>query len=184
MYKTKVFFTAAFEGKQKYQNYYDLVVKALKQTGVDLVATELGNYKKLLTLKQIKKAKNNEELHYMAIKQGIEWADLVVLELSCESFQVGHEATMAMLSKKHVLGLSTEIDWSKRIIHDYFHAQKYTKYNLKEKITEFINKYRDTRLSERINLFISQSQEKKLELEAKKRGLNKSELIRGLIDRM
>src|SRR5690606_24777736 len=105
---------------------------------IELIATELGNYKQILTKSDLKKVASSEEEHYLAIKKGIKWADLIVLELSHESFQVGHEATIAMLDKKRVLGLSIYRDWSKNIINDYFHGAKYNEYNIRSVINDFL----------------------------------------------
>lgn len=183
MYKTKIFFTAAYAGKRKYQKYYDLIVQSIQACDVELIATELGNYKDLLTKTELKKYKTDRERHYVAIKKGIQWADLVILELSEESFQVGHEATLALFMNKPVLGLSLLEDWGRRIIHRYFHGAKYNEYFVKQIISEFINKYSHADLSERFNLFLSKQQLAKLEQLAQKEGMNKSELLRSLLEK-
>jgi hypothetical protein len=184
MHKPKVFYTASFSGKSKYQKEYDLVLAALKASSVELLGTEVGNYKEVLVEDDLDEVKSGREEHYLAIKRGIEWADLVVLELSHESFQVGHEATLALLAKKHVLGLSINRDWSKTIINDYFHSAKYNRYTVKLIIKDFITRFGEPKLDQRMNLFLNRFQEQKLESEAAKRGVNKSELIRCLIDRL
>jgi len=182
MYKTKVFFTASYEGKQAYQENYDLIVKAIKESTTEVIATELGNYKTILTQKEMNKCKTEREMHYLAIKRGIQWADLVILELSHESFQVGHEATLALELNKPVLGLSVNVDWSERIIHRYFYGEKYSKYFVKEIVQDFIAKNSKEDLNERFNLFLSKSQLKKLETLSKKENMNKSEYLRNLIN--
>ncbi len=182
MYKTKVFFTCSHSGKKKYQEYYDKIVSAIENSNVNLIATELGNYKQTLTKADLKKCKSDREVHYLAIKKGIQWADLIILELSEESFQVGHEATLAMEMKKPVLGLSLNEDWAARIKHPYFHAAKYTKYFYKDIIEKFIRDFGDEQLSERFNLFLSKRQLNKLERKAKDENINMSEMIRRLVD--
>lgn len=184
MYKPKVFFTAAFEGKTKYQQYYDLIVQILSESNVELIATELGNYLKLLSKNDLKKHKTDRERHYIAIKNGIQSADMIILELSHESFQVGHEATIALDLNKPVLGLSLHEDWSNRIIHRYFTAAKYNKYMVRNIIQEFIERHSHEYLSERFNLFLSKKQTDKLERLAKSEGLNKSEYIRMLLNKL
>ncbi len=183
MYKTKVFFTAAYSGKKDYQKYYDLIVKILLNSKVELVATELGNYKSLLTKNDLKKCRTTEEEHYLAIKNGIRWADLVVFELSKESFQVGHEATVALNLNKPVLGLSLLENWQNKIIHRYFYGVKYTQYTLREHISAFLEKHSNENLSERFNFFLSKRQLSKLEKLCELEGINKSEYLRNLLDR-
>lgn len=182
MYKPKIFFTAAYSGKKLYQKYYDQIVAAIQQNDVELVATELGNYKSVLTTQDKQSVSTAREEHYLAIKKGIKWADLVILELSQESFQVGHEATLALQEKKPVLGLSLHEDWSKRIVNKYFHGVKYSQYFVAETITSFINKYRKEPLNERFNLFMSASQLAKLERLANQSDMNSSEYLRSLIE--
>lgn len=182
MYKPKVFFTASFSGKSKYQDLYDQVLKSIQNNDVDLIATELGNYKAILTEEDTRSCNTEREIHYLAIKKGINWADLVILELSHESFQVGHEATLALDQKKNVLGLSIHKDWSETIKNKYFHGAKYTKYFCNEIIQNFITRYSDEQLSERFNLFLSKRQMNKLENLAQKNGVNKSEYLRELLD--
>jgi len=102
-----IFYTASYFGKEKYQKYYDLVLNTLEEFNVTLVSTEKGNYKELLGERVRTKLKDNPKLlHYEAIKQGIRQADAVILEVSNEDFQVGHEATVAINEKKPTLTLS------------------------------------------------------------------------------
>src|SRR5688500_6276301 len=99
----KIFFTNSFHGKEKYQKHYDMVLSAIQQTGAEIVSPELGNYKKILTQVEMHSLKSEEQIHYEAIKKGILWADAVIIEVSHEDFQLGHEATLASLNRKPVL---------------------------------------------------------------------------------
>lgn len=181
MYKPKVFYTVPYSGKEKYQKEYDQISDILNNLDIDLYGTEIGNYKDILTKSEIAESKTDRDLHYKAIRKGINWADLIILEISHESFQVGHEATLALMDKKHVLGLSRQKDWAERIKHPYFVGKKYSKYNLKEIITEFIEKHSNEPLTERMNLFISKSTKNKLDRISKETGENMSEIVRRLI---
>ncbi len=168
---TKVFYTASFYGKAKYQKNYDMVLKALKQNDIELVSTEEGTYKKF------------SKEHYQAIKKGILWAEGVVIEISNEDFQLGHEATLAIQNKKHVLCLSVHEDFSKKIKNRYFHGAKYNQFNIEELVEEFLKFVAGEKLDKRFNLFLSESQLEYIEKVATESGVNKSEYIRGLIDR-
>jgi hypothetical protein len=125
-----VFFTASYKGKENLQQYYDLIVETIESTGVELLSPELGNYKKLLRPLEMHSLKTNEQIHYEAIRKGILWADAVIIEISQEDFQLGHEATLATQYKKPVLALSINEDFSKKIKNRFFEGAQYTKHTL------------------------------------------------------
>lgn len=177
----KVFYTASFYGKNKYQKYYDLVLKSIEAQGVELLSPEKGDYKAILKNKKLKSV-DPETQHYEAIRQGILWADVVIIEISNQDFQLGHEATLAMVNKKPVLCLSLTTDYSRIIQNRHFHAAKYNQYNAKRLISDFIAKQRKELLSIRFNCFLSKSQIDYIEGMAKIKGMNKSEYLRELID--
>ena len=99
----RIFYTASYYGKEKYQKYYDMILKAITDTGTEVLSPEKGNYLNILQKKDLKKFKSEKEIHYEAIRRGIQWADEVIMEISNEDFQLGHEATLALQEKKHVI---------------------------------------------------------------------------------
>lgn len=178
----KIFYTASYYGKEKYQKYYDMVLKVIEATKAELIATEKGNYKQILSDKEIKQLKKPLLIHYEAIKKGILWADAVIIEISNEDFQLGHEATLTIQNKKPVLCLSIHEDFSKKINNRFFFGARYNEYNVEEIVENFINFVKKEQLSERFNLFITPSQLSYVEKKAKEEKVNKSEYIRKLID--
>ena len=178
-----IFYTASYFGKKKYQKNYDLVFNTLREFDITLVSTEGGNYKDLLSERiRLKLFNNSKLLHYEAIRQGIHQADAIVLEVSNEDFQVGHEATIALSETKPVLALSTSEDLSKRIFNDYFFGAKYSKMTIKPVIQDFLAKVRQLTLTKRFNMFLYPHQIEYLNKAAKKEGINMSEYIRKLIN--
>ena len=176
----KVFYTASYTGKEKYQKYYKYVLDAIEDNEVDLISPEKGNY-----LKLSKKDDQNfteKERHYDAIKKGILWADLVIIEISNEDFQLGHEATLAALNKKPVLCLSIFEDFSEKISNTYFFGAMYNEFNIHTIVQEFITKCKKIHLNQRFNLFLSKNQLDYLGKMSKEEGINKSEYLRNLID--
>ena len=150
-----VFYTASYFGKKKYQKDYDLVLNTLKQFGVQLIGTEVGNYKDFVDEATRERLKAKPKLlHYEAIRQGIHMADAVVLEVSNEDFQIGHEASLAIAEKKPVLCLSVNEDVSFRVINDYLFGAKYNQRNVKSVVQDFLAKARRMSLSQRFNLFL------------------------------
>lgn len=180
--KTKIFFTASYFGKKKYQRYYDLVLRKIEECDVELIGTEKGNYMDILDRRMKRRLKNERYRHYEAIRKGILWADAVIIEISNEDFQLGHEASLAMLSKKHVLCLSLHEDFSKKILNEYFHGAKYNEYNIGTVIRDFIKVVQKERLSERFNCFLSKKQVTHLNRKASLEGINRSEFLRRLLE--
>lgn len=116
----KIFYTTSFYGKDQYQPQYELVLDALEKTGAEVISPEKGNYKQLLTKSLLKKLKNENQIHYEAIKRGIMASDAVVIEVSFQDIQIGYEAALAVQNKKPVLCLSVHEDFSRKINHPLF----------------------------------------------------------------
>ena len=179
----EIFYTASYYGKSKYQKYYDLVLKALENAGADIISPEKGNYLEVLTKKELTSFKDPKIRHYEAIRKGILYADAVVIEISNEDFQLGHEATLAVQNKKHVLCLSVHEDFSVKIKNRYFHGAKYNELNIEEVIEDFLMKVRGETFKNRFNLFLSNRQLAYLHEISERRGVNKSEYLRLLLDK-
>jgi len=177
-----VFYTASYYGKEKFQKYYDLVLEAIEKCGVEVVSPEKGNYLDMVSGAEKKRLKDDRAIHYEAIRRGIEAADAVVMEISNEDFQLGHEATLAIQNKKHVLCLSLTEDVSLRVRHRYLHGAKYNEDSVWWVIEEFVRKIRGEAKAERFNMFLSVNQAAYLGAAASKMGLTKSEYIRRLVD--
>ena len=180
----KLFWTASYSGKQKYQSDYDLVGRAIDQVAdLEVISPEKGNYQSLLP-PRIKVSLESEpaKLHYEAIRRGILWADAVIIEISEEDFQLGHEATLAIQSKKHVLCLSSREDFSNKISNRYFHAAKYNKMTIDQIIEDFLILAQKDLLSRRFNLFLTSGQIQFLKAKGVESGLGASDYLRTLID--
>jgi predicted DNA binding CopG/RHH family protein len=106
----------------------------------------------------------------------------VVIEVSNEDFQIGHEATLAIMEKKPVLCLSVNEDLSKRIFDEYFFAAKYNETSIKGVLQDFFAKVRYLNLTKRFNMFLYPRQIDYLKKAATKEGINMSEYIRKLIN--
>lgn len=183
----KVFYTASYYGKEKYQKYYDSILAFLETKGLQIISPEKGNYRKLLPKSLQSRINNlgkieNKEIHYEAIRRGIAWADVVIIEVSHEDFQLGHEATLAIQNKKPVLCLSVNEDFSEKIKSRYFYGSKYGIESVDWIIDDFLKKVYKDRLSERLNFFLSSVQLKKLEQYALNMQVTVSEALRELID--
>ena len=180
----KIFWTASYTGKATYQRFYDLVSRAIEaQPNLEVISPEKGNYLDLVPpmLRQRLLA-HPARLHYDAIRRGIFWADAVIIEISQEDFQLGHEATLAIQAKKHVLCLSTHEDFSEKIDNRYFHGAKYNRATIEEQIESFLKLAQKDLLSRRFNLFLTSSQEQFLKQKGEETGEGASSYLRTLID--
>ncbi len=177
-----IFYTCSYYGKQKYQKWYDFVRDTIKEFRVSLISPEEGNYQNVLNEETKKHIVNPKVLHYEAIRQGIHQAEVMIVEVSHEDIQLGHEITLALSEKKPVLCLSTHEDFSNKIHNDYFVGAKYNTSNLKPTIQNFLARARELTLSKRFNMFLYPSQIEYLEKIGKQTGMNMSEYIRHLIN--
>ena len=178
----KVFFTASYLGKATYQKEYDLVRSTIKTFTADFISPEEGNYLAVLDEGTKKKITDPKLLHYEAIRQGIHLADCAIIEISQEDFQLGHEATLAIMEKKPVLCLSIHEDFSRKINNPYFFAAKYTKENIQAIIQDFFARVRELRHAKRFNMFFYPTQLQYLGKTSEKHGMNVSEYIRHLVN--
>lgn len=180
-----IFFTASHRGEDKYKQHYKTIIKTVESfPSVTLISPHQGGlYQQLREEEARAKGITDPKLmEYEAIRQGVHLAEAVIMEVSHESFQIGHETTLALMDKKPVLCLSLHEDFSTRIRHDYFFGKKYTERSLKGTIQDFLAHVRDLSLSKRFNLFLYPHQVEHLQTMSKKSGVNMSEYLRKLIN--
>ena len=178
-----IFFTASFDGKQKYQKQYDLIVQAIQKTGVELISPELANYQQNLRPSEIKKFKDPRILHYEAIRRSIELADAVIIDVTYSNTHIGYEIALAAAAKKYVLCLSLTEDFSEKINNRYVLGAQYTELTIDEMIEDFVAKVNKNILTERFNCFLSPAQVSHLQSRSLAENINMSEYVRELIDR-
>lgn len=179
----KVFFTSSLEGKKQFQDCYDSIIETLAKNRVEVISREIQEYESLLNPKSIE-GLSPDEIHYKFVKKGISLANAVVIEASLSKFQLGHEATLALLYNKPVLCVSQAKDYSIQIKHPKFYAQKYkTKKDLEVIIKDFVDELENKYLSVRFNAFLSPEQKTFLDWYGERNKMNASEVVRELIDR-
>lgn len=155
----------------------------IKKFTSELISPEEGNYLDVIDAQTRKRLEGNHELlHYEAIRQGIHLSDAVVIEVSHEDIQLGHEVTIAIMEKKPVLVLSVHEDFSKKIIHEYLFGAKYTAQTLAGIVQDFLARVREMRQARRFNMFLYPTQVEYVDKISKESGMNMSEYIRHLIN--
>ena len=106
----------------------------------------------------------------------------MIIEISNEDFQLGHEATLAIQAEKYVLCLSVHEDFSRKITNRFFKGAMYGELTVDEIVENFVKEAGKNLLSQRFNCFLSPSQIRYLGAVSQKVGVNKSEYLRRLIE--
>ncbi len=183
--KMKIFFTASLKGKALHQESYHRIVQSIIKSGEDIISLEVGKYEDYLGRKLIKDTPK-DRLHYLYVRKGINMANAVIIETSDESFQLGHEATLALLYNKPLLCLAKEDVAEKIRIYDP--KFKVTFYKDEKEVdgivSEFLTEVRSNNLSVRFNAKLSPIEKNFLDWYAEKSQKNSSQVIRDLIDKM
>jgi len=109
-------------------------------------------------------------------------ADAVVIDVSNEDFQLGHEATMAIDAKKPTLCLSVVEDWSLKIKHEYFFGARYNPQTVNGVIQDFLVHVREMSKARRFNLFLYPHQITYLEITAQSEHMSIAQYMRKLIN--
>ncbi len=178
-----IFYTVPFRGKEKYQKEYDAILSLLERTGATVISPEKGNYLNSISPNEPVSKDTPKHIHYEAIKRGILAADAVVFEISHESFQIGHEMTLAIQAKKHVLCLSLFENFERKIYSKFFHGARYSLGTVEQEIERFLHICAQEKLPNRFNFFLSNSHLQFLEKQAELYDMSISEYIRQLIDK-
>lgn len=136
-------------------------------------------------------------------KNGIDWpvlykdsmdsitrADVVIAEMSTQSFGVGYQAAMAIQQKKPTLLLhSDEVDDSvfasgiPADIDDPAEYKKYTTKNIEKIIKEFLRKNDISSKDMRFNFFIDRNIYNYLRWSSAKTGKTKAQILRSLVEK-
>lgn len=153
----RIFFIAAYLGKQKYQKDYNRIIELIESTGAEVIGAEKSReYQDSLKEENIKKFGSRERAHYEFIKHGILNSDGLIVEASFDDLRVGHEMTLALLYKKPVLCLSQNLDYGKYIEHEYFTGRFYQQNNLEEIVLQFIKSISDRiKANRNLNFIVS-----------------------------
>lgn len=178
----KILFSSSYLGKQKYKDNYDTVLKALNATGKEIITPDQNDYLDLLTQKEIERIQFPNRIHFEALLKGIDMCDVIVFEMSDESFQLGYLATQAVQNKKYVLCVSIFDDFTDKIPSRFFFGAKYDDRTITDIVANFVHQAGEDQFSERFNLFLSPGQVDYLEKRSVQENMNKSEYIRSLID--
>lgn len=98
----KIFFTASYYGKKTHQEVYDVVVNNIKNHGGEVLSLETQSYEDLVP-KELRNRLSKDKIHYIYTKKAIELCDAAIIEISINSFKLGHESTLLLSKNKDVL---------------------------------------------------------------------------------
>ncbi len=178
----KVFFTASFVNKKTHQKYYDKIVNVIKAQGHEVISLEVQDYDALIKKNTLEK-KDEDEVHYLYISKGMKKANAVIIEVSKDSFRLGHEATLALLYNKPVLCLSDDWDYSNAIFHPKFYSDMYKEVgDIEEKVVDFLEMVDRKHMAVRSNVYFTPDEKNFLSWYSKKSGKSISEILRNQVD--
>lgn len=177
----KIYFTASLTGKQFYRKNYERIFEGLVESGNDV--SELA-----MTDEAAEVARHTREQHVKAhqkIRGMIRACDLVVAETSYSSIAVGYEITTALSMSKKVLLLHLPGKYSPLLegVRDpNLTIVEYTEDNLETKLVDAL-KAIEKNADVRFNFFIPKSLLAHLDWAVVNQRINRSEYIRGLIEK-
>ena len=121
--------------------------------------------------------------YYRKVKRAIYEADALIIENTVSSFRLGHEATLAAQQGKPTLVLNKTDGKNLNPINlPHFFESSYSRLNLQELLSKFLKRAKKDILSERLNLFVSNSQSRLLQQTSQREHKSKSAIIRDLIE--
>lgn len=196
-----ILFLCSIDGTKKYGKDFLRVLEILKNTNDGAVFSKIthedyaafrkkfgakGDPKINTIIDQLEKNKevtNVAASLFESTKRAISWTDATVIDNSHSSFRLGNEATIAVQNRKPVLVLSQNKDYSKLIDTAYFYGAKYTMYNVREIIKDFIGKAQKQVLKNRFNLMLSDEHKELLEVMSLQKSVSQAEILRDLLEK-
>lgn len=182
----KIYYSCSTAEFSKYKrNYFairDFLVSEkhiLTHDWLDQVDLRIKN--KIPEIRDIKKI-------YQQCKDGINEADLVIIEDTISNFSTGHQITLAIQRKKPTLVLWSEQKhrhFKQMFIHgvdsDALETKLYNLKNFKPIIREFINRYENSSTKNRFHLVLTNDERAYLDWMQYSNGKSRTKVIRELI---
>jgi hypothetical protein len=183
----KIYFTASTAEFNKYKKIYHQIREFIIDDGHILTRDWIPKAEKRIDAHQ-KELYDIKEI-YKATIEGINDADLVIIEDTVSNFSTGHQITISLLRQKPTLVL-----WSgekhKHFNQMYIHGIesegleiiKYDAANLNSILRNFINRYKNFNQKDRFNLVLNGAERDYLDWKHYSSGISRTKLIKELID--
>lgn len=179
----KILFVGSKNGKEKIPEVYQTVISNLRKQKIEILGPYVQKYEEVLTAKEINSVKGPVELHALFMRKVIGLCDLMIMEITFDGFALGHEATVALEQNKPVLAIAQkEFDFAFIFDKRFFFKIYKSPDELPKVISDFVALYNSRFRSIRVNFLINQRHENYLNWNLTKRGVNKSSLVRELLD--
>ncbi len=168
----KVFFTASYRSKDKYQIFYDAVIKKLKS--LDCEVYSLENCESNVSDPLEKE---------LFIRNAIKVCDACVFEISGDTFQLGYEVALISQYNLPTLCLSNNRDYQKIINSSNIDFCKYKDIaELETKIDVFIQNILHKANKNRLNITVQSTAKIKLTKYCKSKNISFSQAINDLVE--
>lgn len=178
----KIYFTASLTGKKDYDHNYEMIIKILKELGYE-VETSLDY--SVDGDSRLKESLENRENIHKKIMKAIAGSDLIVVESSYSSTNVGYEINSALDREKPVLVLHVEGKVPVLLLGaktERMRIVEYSSSNIKDVLKMYLKELSET-VDTRFNFFISRKLLSYLDWIAKKRRIPRAVYLRQLIKR-
>ncbi len=182
----KIFFTASYKGKEKFDKYYQLINKTLDELGYPNIDNKLATMVPEVYYESLRKeGKVGYEKLFNDSVSKLKTADINIFECSYESFAIGYMIEKSLELNKPTIVLHLEnypLYFLEGIEDDKLGLYKYDESsNLKSIISNAIATALDLR-EKRFNFFVSPEILTYLDDASKEDGITKSSFIRNLIN--
>lgn len=178
-----IFYSGSITDYEKNIQTYDLFKSVANEQKVKYISVHDEGYDEVLGSKATL-GQTPEERHYLFVNKSISIADASIIEVSRDTFRLGHEATLTLMHSKPVLCVSRKRDYSQYIKHPLFYAYMYESVDeLREVFINFIKEVENNSLTVRFNGMLSPHQKLFLDWLSKHENRSVSEIIRDLIER-
>ena len=178
----KIYFTASIGGMYEFENNYREIVNDLESLGHEIIARHIFN---VTSQKLAKESIKEREEHYKQLRKWLVSCDIVVIEASHPSTNVGFEISMALERDKPVLVLHIKGRVPVLLLGLNTNKLRIVEYSLPE-LSHILETNIDglSHLSDtRFNFFISKSIVSYLDWIARKRRLPRAVYLRQLINK-
>nr|MBP9690852.1 hypothetical protein [Candidatus Woesebacteria bacterium] len=179
----KVFYSATYQGEQEFGKFYSAIYKEIEQLGYENVDDDVVELTYDSYVAEMSKGRESQVSNYHKKMDGIQKADICVIEVSVHSLGTGFLVQKALEMAKPVIVLYYKnntpfflngIDDDKLIIRSYDDE------NYKKVLRETFAIAREKR-DKRFNFFLSPKLLNYIEDASNARGITKSKLLRDMI---
>lgn len=177
----RVYFNASMDGRPRCVKHFRPIVKAIKGLNHKVFSDHV------LKVKKINGDKKQIQFDFQRARESIQKSDVMVMEATYPSIEVGHMMALALEMHKAVLVLYQDGHYNLSMgdPNRLLTVRKYDPSDykaLKKTVSVFLDKANKRLLNKRFNFMIDETEEEYLGWTSKKKGISRADYLRQLID--